>query len=59
MDPDTALASIVNAAVAGDADSVEILAEGLVEWLRRGGFPPRRSRIPQLVSLTDGGEDDA
>ncbi|MBI1346303.1 hypothetical protein GC163_08425 [bacterium] len=40
MDPDTALKELLLAVEVGDVDRVEELAEGLLNWLERGGFPP-------------------
>lgn len=39
MDPDAALKELLLAVEAGDVDRVEELAEGLLNWLQRGGFP--------------------
>ncbi len=41
MDPDTALAELVVAVGDRDWDRIEELADGLLQWLQRRGFPPR------------------
>ena len=41
MDPQTAWDELLTAYAASEWDRVQELAEGLLTWLRRGGFPPR------------------
>lgn len=41
MDPQAAWDHLLEAYTHGDWFVVEELAEGLLEWLHRGGFPPR------------------
>ena len=40
MDPDTALAELLEALGQRDWDRVEECASGLLDWLERRGFPP-------------------
>ena len=40
MDPNAALAMIIEAAIDGDPDKLREHAEALAEWLERGGFVP-------------------
>ena len=40
MDPNVALARILDAAARGDAEAYTDACEDLAEWLRNGGFPP-------------------
>lgn len=44
MDPDAALAALIDYAVEGYADMVREHADALVDWLNAGGFPPRDPR---------------
>ena len=41
MDPQTAWDRLLEAYTHGDWSVVEELAEGLLQWLHQGGFPPR------------------
>jgi hypothetical protein len=41
MDPQAAWDDLLEALEQRDGDRVEELAEGLLRWLRAGGFPPR------------------
>ena len=41
MDPQAAWDRLLEAYTHGDWSVVEELAEGLLEWLHRGGFPPQ------------------
>jgi len=41
MDPQAAWDRLLEAYTHGDWSVVEELAEGLLQWLHRGGFPPR------------------
>ena len=41
MDPQAAWDHLLEAYTHGDWSVVEELAEGLLKWLHRGGFPPR------------------
>ena len=41
MDPQTAWEELLESYAEGDWDRVQDLAEGLLHWLSRGGFPPR------------------
>ena len=41
MDPQAAWDQLLEAYTHGDWSVVEELAEGLLQWLHRGGFPPR------------------
>jgi hypothetical protein len=41
MDPQAAMDRLLEAYTHGDWSVVEELAEGLLKWLHRGGFPPR------------------
>lgn len=40
MDPNATLARIIEAAIAGDAETLREAAGDLAEWLERGGFAP-------------------
>ena len=40
MDPNVALRELLQAVLAGDMEQAHELAEGLDQWLRRGGFSP-------------------
>jgi hypothetical protein len=40
MDPDTAVAELLDAVGRRQWDRVEELATGLLDWLQRRGFPP-------------------
>lgn len=44
MDPNVALAEIIDAAVKGDAREMLFLASDLAIWLTKGGFPPKDPR---------------
>lgn len=44
MDPDKALADIIDAAVRGDGPAVRTRADNLSGWLARGGFAPSDPR---------------
>lgn len=50
MDPQAAWDRLLDAYTDGDWPVVEELAEGLLQWLHRGGFPP------QPVSKRDMGD---
>lgn len=41
MDPQAAWDRLLSAYADGDWDHVEEVADGLLRWLQRGGFPPR------------------
>ena len=41
MDPQATWDDLLSAYAEGDWDRVEELAEALLQWLKRGGFPPR------------------
>jgi hypothetical protein len=41
MDPQAAWDHLLEAYTHGDWSVVEELAEGILKWLHRGGFPPR------------------
>ena len=41
MDPQAAWDQLLDAYTTGDWAAVEELADGLLEWLLHGGFPPR------------------
>ena len=41
MDPQAAWDQLLSAYMAGDWDSIEERATELIEWLDRGGFPPK------------------
>jgi len=43
MDPDVAWNELVESIIAGDQEATILLAETLLEWLQRGGFPPKVS----------------
>lgn len=45
MDPDAALARLVEAALDGDAAELRAAADDLAEWFERGGFKPSRSML--------------
>jgi hypothetical protein len=49
MDPNQALADIIDAATSEDRDPEELIiaAEELVRWIRRGGFRPTDPRTPK------------
>lgn len=40
MDPDAALAELLTAVADRDWDRIDELADGLLQWLQRRGFPP-------------------
>ncbi len=40
MDPNACLALFIDAASNGDVESMEEHYENLVEWIKKGGFPP-------------------
>ena len=42
MDPQTAWEELLAAFAAAEWDRVQDVAEGLLHWLSRGGFPPRQ-----------------
>ena len=46
MDPQAAWDQLIEAYTRRDWSAVEELAEGLLHWLSRGGFPPRT--VPRL-----------
>lgn len=43
MDPETAWKEMMEAAAARDWPQAEEFAQALLEWLAKGGFPPRTS----------------
>ena len=46
MDPQVGWNELLDAAAAGDLFEASLRAEGLIEWLGQGGFPPQTvSRI--------------
>jgi hypothetical protein len=47
MDPQAAWDQLIEAYTQRDWSAVEELAEGLLHWLSRGGFPPRT--VPKLA----------
>lgn len=50
MDPDATFRELLNAHGTGDWDRVGELAKALLDWMKRGGFPPHvlpGDRIPQ------------
>jgi len=51
MDPQASWDQLLEAYAEGDWDRVQDLAEGLLHWLRRGGFPP------QATTGSDLGQD--
>jgi hypothetical protein len=52
MDPDKALADIIDAAVAGDPFMLSEHASDLALWLKRGGFAPSDPRKPSAEPET-------
>lgn len=40
MDPDSVLSGLLEALQAKDWERVDLLSEAMLEWLKRGGFPP-------------------
>ena len=55
MDPQAAWDDLLEALGERDWDRVEELAEGLLRWLRAGGFPPRAVTGNDLGSDWDRG----
>jgi len=54
LDPQAAFDQLAEAYEEGDMDLVRDLAQGLREWLRKGGFAPRiagRESFDRMVAL--------
>ena len=48
MDPQATWDQLLAALAAGDWDQIEDLADALLEWLNRDGFPPVAMGVPNL-----------
>ena len=53
MDPQAAWEQLLDAYADQDWDLVEELADGLIHWVERGGFPPRATTGSDLGQLWD------
>jgi hypothetical protein len=48
MDPEIAWRSMLEALGASEMETACAYAEDLLDWIRRGGFPPRIVTVPTL-----------
>ena len=48
MDPDAALKELLDAVLVRDWDRTDELAEGLLQWMEKRGFPPTTSGPKEL-----------
>ncbi len=51
MDPNAALAALIDAALHGDAETLRQAADDLATWLEQGGFAPNH-RVLALAAST-------
>lgn len=49
MDPDAAAKFIIDSLKEGDLPQAGMATEELIEWLKRGGFPPRPELLAELL----------
>lgn len=54
MDPQATWEQLLDAYAEGDSQRVEELADALLEWLKRGGFPPKATTGADLGPAWDG-----